>query len=55
MAVTFVCDDDQIKIMDEVKSRFIVKIEEMPETIDGSKYSILHFSITNPFPKLTDL
>ena len=34
MAVSFVSAEEDNKVMDDVKSRFIVKINELPETID---------------------
>lgn len=34
MAVSFVSAEEDNKVMDDVKARFIVKINELPETID---------------------
>jgi hypothetical protein len=36
MAVSFISTEEDNKVMDDVKSRFIVKINELPETFDES-------------------
>lgn len=38
LAVSFVADDDDDKILDSVQSRFEVKINELPDEIDMSSY-----------------
>lgn len=38
LAISFVCTEDDTKIYEEVQNRFAVKIDEIPETIDVSKY-----------------
>lgn len=38
LAITFVSSDEK-KILDEIQKRFVVQINELPETIDTSAYS----------------
>ena len=41
LAISFISDDEEQKVLDEVQRRFEVKISELPETIDVSSYSEL--------------
>jgi ATP-dependent RNA helicase UAP56/SUB2 len=38
LAITFVCDEEDKKILDDVQSRFEVKITNLPNEIDSSVY-----------------
>ncbi len=38
LAITFVSADEK-KILDDIQKRFVVQINELPETIDTSAYS----------------
>ena len=41
LAISFISDEEEQKVLDEVQRRFEVKISELPETIDVSSYSEL--------------
>jgi ATP-dependent RNA helicase UAP56/SUB2 len=38
LAITFVSDDEQSKVLDEIQSRFAVKVAELPDEIDTATY-----------------
>lgn len=43
MAITFVSDETDAKTLNSVQDRFDISITELPDTIDVSTYSELHF------------
>lgn len=44
LAITFVCDEKDAKVLNEVQDRFEVNVGELPEEIDLTSYSkyLLH-------------
>ena len=38
LAISFISNEDDIKILDEVQSRFEVKVNDLPRSIDKSTY-----------------
>ena len=44
LAITFVSDENDAKILNDVQERFEVNITEFPEEIDISSYSKFHTS-----------
>lgn len=52
LAITFVSDENDAKILNEVQDRFEVNISELPDEIDISSYSECAFScfLAQPTP-----
>lgn len=44
MAITFVSEEADAKILNEVQDRFDVNVTELPDEIDLSSYSKFHFT-----------
>lgn len=40
LAITFISSEEDKKVLEEIQDRFVVKIQEMPDQIDESTYSI---------------
>lgn len=40
LAITFVHDDKDMGVINEIQEKFVVKIEVLPETIEKDEYSI---------------
>jgi len=38
LAISFISSEEDVKVLDEVQSRFEVKVEDLPATIDKSTY-----------------
>lgn len=43
LAITFVSDETDVKVLNDVQERFEVNITELPDEIDISSYSMYHF------------
>lgn len=52
LAITFVSEESDAKILNEVQDRFDVNITELPEEIDLSSYSKFKFNYINGFVKI---
>lgn len=38
LAISFVTTDDDKEVLEKIRSKFVVKLPELPETIDPSTY-----------------
>lgn len=45
LAITFVSDETDAKVLNDVQERFEVNISELPDEIDISSYSKFHFIV----------
>ena len=45
LAITFVSDENDAKVLNEVQNRFNVNITELPDEIDLSTYSKYYFEV----------
>ena len=46
LAITFVSDENDAKVLNDVQDRFEVNITELPEEIDISSYSKSYFKVS---------
>jgi superfamily II DNA/RNA helicase len=43
LAITFVSDESEVKVLNQIQERFVVNITELPDEIDTSTYSNIYF------------
>ena len=46
LAITFVSDESEVKVLNQIQERFVVNITELPDEIDTSTYSNLFLPIS---------
>lgn len=49
LAITFVSDESEVKVLNQIQERFVVNITELPDEIDTSTYSNFYFFISTAF------
>lgn len=49
LTITFVSSEEDKKILQEIQDRFLLKIQEFPDTIDSSSYSKKFQLLINSF------
>lgn len=57
LAITFVSEQEDVQVLNEVQERFVVNITELPDKIDGTSYSKINnfkcISINTTMAKFT--
>lgn len=53
LAITFVSDENDAKVLNDVQDRFDVNVTELPEEIEVASYSTILLSLYTRHPFLT--